>query len=124
MYGSADWMTVWAAKKLMSKRRRISSFEISSTAPVMPKPALFRTTSIWPNFSTVLSTAALIAASFVRSTSIGSNAGFSPPTASKREETERVVAATWNPSRRRAFTVQRPKPFEAPVTNQTWRVML
>ncbi len=40
-----------------------------------------------------------------------------------REETERAVAMTRAPEARAASTMERPRPREEPVTNQTWDIL-
>src|SRR6266508_1987018 len=82
------------------------------------------TTSIRPNVSCADFTAANTWSRLVTSSSTGRTASPYCSTRSRSVSVLRAVAATLSPRSRAARTNSRPKPFDAPVTNQTLLMML
>src|SRR5215813_8327624 len=105
-----------------AKAARTSSAVTSSTAPTRPRPALLTRTSIWPNCFSAASTASLACCSLVTS-SFNVSRRSCLPKASSIVFGFLAVATTVPPAPNAAFVSSIPKPFDAPVMNQSFRAI-
>ena len=97
---------------------------ISSIVARWVYPALFTTTSIRPNFFLVWSRAAFTASSSLMFKESGKKPSPSGPNTFTSVYASRLVAATGYPSSSSFLTSAWPSPFEQPVTNQTFLLVI
>ncbi|MNX99277.1 hypothetical protein D3C86_1317150 [compost metagenome] len=111
-------------KTLMSKLLLASSSVNSSKVPICPKPALLTITSSFPKCAILVAIAFFTSSLSDKFTSIGKNKSDTSPSSWIKACLFREVAITLNPSFNNFFTSDKPKPFEAPVTNHTFFVFI